>query len=152
LKSVITGDETWVYGYDTETKWQSSHWKCHTSPRPQKAQQMCSWVKAMLLVFSIIEALCVMNLQKYLLTNLHSSHLTIFWHTALQLSVSVLICEQCHMWKHFQYLVLKFGTSSFSQFCFCWESRNERYSLARTHDYNYRIMSYSLYNPTLFTK
>jgi hypothetical protein len=27
LKNVITGDEMWVYGYDIETKQQSSHWK-----------------------------------------------------------------------------------------------------------------------------
>ena len=27
LKKVITGDEYWVYGYDTETKAQSSQWK-----------------------------------------------------------------------------------------------------------------------------
>lgn len=27
LKRVITGDETWVYGYDVETKAQSSQWK-----------------------------------------------------------------------------------------------------------------------------
>ena len=27
LKKVITGDESWVYGYDPETKQQSSQWK-----------------------------------------------------------------------------------------------------------------------------
>jgi histone-lysine N-methyltransferase SETMAR len=27
LKNVITADETWVYGYDPETKVQSSQWK-----------------------------------------------------------------------------------------------------------------------------
>ena len=27
LKKVITGDESWVYGYDPETKAQSSQWK-----------------------------------------------------------------------------------------------------------------------------
>jgi outer membrane lipoprotein-sorting protein len=26
LKNIITGDETWVYGYDVETKAQSSQW------------------------------------------------------------------------------------------------------------------------------
>ena len=25
-KKIITGDKTWVYGYDPETKRQSSHW------------------------------------------------------------------------------------------------------------------------------
>jgi hypothetical protein len=37
LKAVITGDETWVYGYDPETKVQSSQWKHSSSPRPKKS-------------------------------------------------------------------------------------------------------------------
>jgi len=32
LKNVITGDETWVYGYDVETKVQSSQWMGKLSP------------------------------------------------------------------------------------------------------------------------
>ena len=36
IKTIITGDETWVYGYDPETKFQSSHWKHPESPRPNK--------------------------------------------------------------------------------------------------------------------
>ncbi|XP_033610182.1 uncharacterized protein LOC111871520 isoform X2 [Cryptotermes secundus] len=35
LKRVITGDETWVYGYDVETKAQSSQWKHPGSPKGQ---------------------------------------------------------------------------------------------------------------------
>ena len=31
LSRVITGDESWVYGYDSETKQQSSQWKSPTS-------------------------------------------------------------------------------------------------------------------------
>ena len=31
LGPVITGDETWVYQYDPETKWQSAHWKTANS-------------------------------------------------------------------------------------------------------------------------
>ena len=38
LKKVITGDESWVYGYDLETKSWSSQWKSPDSPF-QKAQQ-----------------------------------------------------------------------------------------------------------------
>ena len=37
IKTIITGDETWVYGYDSETKFQSSQWKHPESPRPKKA-------------------------------------------------------------------------------------------------------------------
>ena len=36
LKNVITGDETWVYGYDVETNVQSSQWMAKLSPRPKK--------------------------------------------------------------------------------------------------------------------
>jgi len=32
LKNVVTGDETWVYGYDVETKMQSSQWMGKGSP------------------------------------------------------------------------------------------------------------------------
>jgi len=35
LKNTVTGDEFWVYGYDPETKQQSSQWKDPTSPRPK---------------------------------------------------------------------------------------------------------------------
>lgn len=51
LKTVITGDESWVYGYDPETKAQSSQWKHPESPRPKKVRQSRSNVKVMLTVF-----------------------------------------------------------------------------------------------------
>ena len=51
LKSIITGDETWVYGNDVETKSQSSQWRHSISPRPKKARQVRSNVKVMLTVF-----------------------------------------------------------------------------------------------------
>jgi histone-lysine N-methyltransferase SETMAR len=40
-----------VYGYDPETKVQSSQWKHSSSPRPKKAQQVGSKVKVLLTVF-----------------------------------------------------------------------------------------------------
>ncbi|BFZ02340.1 hypothetical protein BsWGS_05379 [Bradybaena similaris] len=51
LKTVITGDESWVYGYDPETKVQSSQWKTANSPRPKKARMNRSNVKTLLIVF-----------------------------------------------------------------------------------------------------
>ena len=51
LKRVITGDESWIYGYDPETKQQSSQWKSPSSPRPKKVRQVRSKVKSMLIVF-----------------------------------------------------------------------------------------------------
>jgi hypothetical protein len=50
LKTVITGNETWMYGYDPETKVKSSHWKHSSSPRPKKAYRMWSKVKVLLTV------------------------------------------------------------------------------------------------------
>ena len=51
LKKVITGDESWVYGYDIETKAQSSQWKRPEEPRPKKARQVRSNVRVLLSVF-----------------------------------------------------------------------------------------------------
>ena len=42
LKRAITGDESWVYGYDVETKSQSSQWKTPEEPTPKKARQVRS--------------------------------------------------------------------------------------------------------------
>jgi len=51
LKNIVTGDESWVYGYEPETKQQSSRWKGPTSPRPKKGRQVRSKTKVMLLAF-----------------------------------------------------------------------------------------------------
>ncbi|UYV75705.1 EPM2AIP1 [Cordylochernes scorpioides] len=51
LQRVITGDEAWAYGYDVETKAQSSQWKLPHELRPKKARQVRSNVKVLLTVF-----------------------------------------------------------------------------------------------------
>ena len=51
ISSIITGDETWGYGYDLETKQQSSQWNSPNSPRPKKARQVRINVKSVLIVF-----------------------------------------------------------------------------------------------------
>jgi transposase len=51
MSRVITGDESWVYGYNPETKQQSSQWKSPGSPRPKKARQSRSTTKNMLVAF-----------------------------------------------------------------------------------------------------
>jgi hypothetical protein len=51
LSRVITGDESWVYGNDPETKQQSSQWKSPQLPRPKKARQVKSNVKRMIIAF-----------------------------------------------------------------------------------------------------
>ena len=50
LGRVITGDETWVYQYDPETKRQSAQWKTANSPRPKNSvgpnqdSKQCCWL------------------------------------------------------------------------------------------------------------
>ena len=57
ISSVITGDESWIYGYDPETKQMSSQWKTASSPWLKKAQQVKSNVKTMLIAFFDIDGL-----------------------------------------------------------------------------------------------
>ena len=51
MAKIVNGDESWVYGYDPETKIQSSQWKTTNSPRPKKARQSKSNIKVMVIVF-----------------------------------------------------------------------------------------------------
>ena len=52
ISNFITGDETWVYGYDLETKQELSQWNSPNLPQPKKACQVRSNVKYMLIAFS----------------------------------------------------------------------------------------------------
>jgi hypothetical protein len=51
LKNVITGDKTWMYRYDVETKVQLSQLMGKLSPRPKKASQSRSNVRVIMIVF-----------------------------------------------------------------------------------------------------
>ena len=51
LNRIITGDETWCYLYDPQSKRQSSEWKSPSSPRKQKFRADRSKGKVMLEVF-----------------------------------------------------------------------------------------------------
>lgn len=51
LGKVITGDESWIFEYDLETKRQSLQWKSPASPRLKKAKPSKSKVKVMLIAF-----------------------------------------------------------------------------------------------------
>jgi len=57
LSNVITGDESWWFGYDPETKRASSQWKTLTSPRPKIARQVRSNVKTMHIVFFDVQGI-----------------------------------------------------------------------------------------------
>ena len=51
LKKIITGDETWVYAYDVETKMQLLQLMGKGCPQPKKARMSRSKIKVMLVVF-----------------------------------------------------------------------------------------------------
>ena len=51
LDKVTTGDESWVFDYDPETKRQSVEWHMKSSPRPKKARMSRSKVKTMIVFF-----------------------------------------------------------------------------------------------------
>jgi len=51
MSSVNTGDECWVYRYDSETKQMSSQWSTASSPPPKKARQVKSNARTMLIAF-----------------------------------------------------------------------------------------------------
>ena len=51
FKHVITGDETWIFEYDSDTKRQSSEWHTSNSPCPKKARMSKSKIKTMLICF-----------------------------------------------------------------------------------------------------
>jgi len=51
LHKVVTGDESWVFDYDPETKRQSEEWHTKSSLRPKKAGMSRSMVKTMTIAF-----------------------------------------------------------------------------------------------------
>ena len=51
LDALVTGDESWIYCYDPETKRQCSQWKHAGSPRPKKAGQSKSTLKLLMIPF-----------------------------------------------------------------------------------------------------
>jgi hypothetical protein len=49
LTKIVTGEESWCYAYDPETKQASSRWKHSNLPRPKKEREARSNVKTMLI-------------------------------------------------------------------------------------------------------
>ena len=92
LNIVTTGDESWVYGYDPETKMQLSQWKHLTSPRPKKARQVWSNVKVMLTVFFVPVGLCI--------TSAHHKAKTLTKNTTWKSFVAFVIlrCKRPDLW------------------------------------------------------
>uniref|UniRef100_A0A8C4Q5Q6 Mos1 transposase HTH domain-containing protein n=1 Tax=Eptatretus burgeri TaxID=7764 RepID=A0A8C4Q5Q6_EPTBU len=57
LGRVITGDESWIFEYNPQTKQQSCQWKSPASPRPKKARMSKSKVNVMLIAFFDIKGI-----------------------------------------------------------------------------------------------
>ncbi|GFY32218.1 mariner Mos1 transposase [Trichonephila clavipes] len=57
VKLIITGYESWAYGYDPETKQQSTQWKTPGFPRRKKARQVRPKIKVMLIVFFVTDGI-----------------------------------------------------------------------------------------------
>jgi len=55
LTKIVTGDESWVFAYDPETKLQSSQWLTALSPRQKKSSLVKSKEKVMLIAFLDID-------------------------------------------------------------------------------------------------
>ncbi|UYV82751.1 hypothetical protein LAZ67_22000734 [Cordylochernes scorpioides] len=51
LNSVVTGDESWMFEYDPESKKKICIWHTKSSPRPKKARMSKSRIKTMIIVF-----------------------------------------------------------------------------------------------------
>ncbi|GFX77324.1 protein GVQW3 [Trichonephila clavipes] len=51
LNSVVTGDESWMFEYDPESKRQSCEWHTKSSPRHKKARMSKSCIETMIIVF-----------------------------------------------------------------------------------------------------
>ena len=61
LDALMTSDESWIYSYDPETKWQSSQWNHAGSPRPKKARQSKSTHKLLMIPFFASTGLIYMH-------------------------------------------------------------------------------------------
>ena len=51
IKRIITGEETWIYEYDTHSRHEASEWRSSKEPRPKKPRRFQSKKKVMLTVF-----------------------------------------------------------------------------------------------------
>ena len=61
LDALVTCDESWIYGYNPETKRQSSQWNHAGSPRPKKARQRKSTHKLLMIPFFDCPAMIYMH-------------------------------------------------------------------------------------------
>ncbi|UYV76617.1 hypothetical protein LAZ67_14001479 [Cordylochernes scorpioides] len=79
LKRVITGVETWIYGFDLETTQQASEWRFKNEPRTKKARKAPSKVKVMLTVFFDFQGIVHPEFQQQGSTITADAYLGVLW-------------------------------------------------------------------------
>ena len=67
LTKTVTGDESWVFAYDLETKVYSAEWHTSSSPRPKKSHLVKSKEKVMLIAFFDIDGVSLYRLDRLLM-------------------------------------------------------------------------------------
>jgi len=60
MQCIVTGDETWMHRYDSETKQQSMQWKRVSPPIPHKFKLQTSAGRIMCTVYWVAESILVL--------------------------------------------------------------------------------------------
>ena len=64
LHRMVSGDESWVYHYEPESKRQSMQWKYQSSPANKKFKTQASAGKVMLIIFWDVNGPLLMHFQQ----------------------------------------------------------------------------------------
>jgi hypothetical protein len=62
LNRVVTGDKSWFFRYDPETKRQGEEWHTPHPPKQKKACMSKSKIRKIVIIFSILVGLFIKNL------------------------------------------------------------------------------------------
>ncbi len=65
VRWIITGDEAWVFEYETSTKRQSVQWKRRNEPQHKKVRMARSQQKLMLILFFDVQGMAMAQLAPY---------------------------------------------------------------------------------------
>ena len=85
MKSIITGDESWVFQYDSGTRRQSRQWVEAGGERPKKTRMLPSQMKTMVICFFDIKALFIKS----------SFHKAKLLSRLLRSGVATSVCQGC---------------------------------------------------------
>ncbi len=97
LSHVITGDESWVWMYDPETKMESTQWiRCNVDSRPKKALRARSTKKLIILPFFNIKGLIHIEFIKGTIKS--EDYVEILMHLRDQIRVKRPLLWHAHNW------------------------------------------------------